>query len=100
MTDVALAEAADFYRIDASLTLDAKRRVALGQYMTPVQIGRFMASLCWDTLGALRVLDQGAGVGSLTAAFAERICAETAGPRSVEFVCYLALDDIPMESMT
>ncbi len=45
MTDVALAEAADFYRIDASLTLDAKRRVALGQYMTPVQIGRFMASL-------------------------------------------------------
>ena len=88
MTDIALAEAADSYRVDASLRLDAKRRAALGQYMTPVQISRFMAGLFSGTPGDLRVLDPGAGVGSLTAAFAERICAETAGPRSVEFVCY------------
>ena len=88
MTDVALADAADFYRIDASVKLDPKRRVALGQYMTPIQISRFMASLFTETLGDLRVLDAGAGVGSLTAAFAERICEKTAGARSVEFVCY------------
>lgn len=88
MRDVALAEAVDFFRIDASLKLDAKRRTALGQYMTPVPISRFMASLFLDTRGDLRVLDPGAGIGSLTAALAERICAETAGPRSVEFVCY------------
>ena len=36
MKDVALAEVVDFFRIDASLKLDAKRRAALGQYMTPV----------------------------------------------------------------
>ena len=79
MTDVALAEAADFYRIDASVKLDPKRRVALGQYVTPIQISRFMASLFTETLGDLRVLDAVAGVGSLTAAFSERICEETAG---------------------
>lgn len=88
MKDVALPEAVDFYRIDASLKLDAKRRAALGQYMTPVPISRFMASLFSDTHGDLRVLDPGAGVGSLTAALAERLCDETACPHSVEFVCY------------
>ena len=88
MKDIALAEAVDFFRIDASRKLDAKRRAALGQYMTPVPISRFMASLFSATRGDLRVLDPGAGVGSLTAALAERICAERAGPRAVEFVCY------------
>jgi len=88
MRDVALAESVDFFRIDASLKLDGKRRAALGQYMTPVPVSRFMASLFSETNGDLRVLDPGAGVGSLTAALAERICAERTGPRSVEFVCY------------
>lgn len=79
MTDVALAEAADFYRIDAAGKLDP---------MMPFQISQFMASLFLETNGDLRVLDAGAGVGSLTAAIEDRICAETAGVRSVEFVCY------------
>ena len=34
------------------------------------------------------MLDPGAGVGSLTAALAERLCAAALRPRSVEFVCY------------
>ena len=88
MTGAALAETVDFYRVDASLKLDAERRASLGQYMTPAPIGRFMASLFSGTTGDLRVLDPGAGVGSLTAAFAERLCAETGHSRSVEFVCY------------
>lgn len=88
MKAIALAEAVDSYRIDASLVLDRKRRAALGQYMTPVPISRFMASLFSETHGDLRVLDPGAGVGSLTAALAERVCAEASGPRSAEFVCY------------
>ncbi len=88
MTRQALAETADFYRIDATPKLDARKRAALGQYMTPVAIGRFMASLFSETDGDIRVLDPGAGVGSLTAAFAERLCAAAVRPRSVEFICY------------
>ena len=47
-----------------------------------------MASLFTQTCGAMRVLDPGAGVGSLTAALAERLCAGAARPRSVAFICH------------
>ena len=88
MNTVALADSADFHRIDASVRLDKNRRSLLGQYMTPTPIGRFMASLFVSTAGDLRVLDPGAGVGSLTAALAERLCTAEVRPRSVDFVCY------------
>lgn len=88
MTEAALADTADFYRLKSSLKLDAKRRASLGQYMTPAPVGRFMASLFRVPRGDIRVLDPGAGVGSLTAAFAERICAETSRSRSAKFTCY------------
>ena len=88
MTTQALPETADFYRVDASLKLDASKRAQLGQYMTPAQTSRFMASLISKTAGDIRVLDAGAGVGSLTAALAERLCAGAVGPRSVG-ICLL-----------
>lgn len=85
---VALFDTADFYRIAASLKLDTTTRALLGQYMTPTLISRFMASLFVNTGGRVRVLDPGAGVGSLTAALAERFCNAKVRPRSVDFVCY------------
>ena len=88
MVAPAIAETVDFYRIDATLKLDRVQRTLLGQYMTPTPIARFMASLFTDTKGGVRVLDPGAGVGSLTAAFAERLCTGVDQPDSVEFVCY------------
>ena len=84
----ACAETADFYRVDASLKLDPKRRAGLGQYMTPAPIGRFMASLFDAVSGEVRLLDPGAGVGSLSAAFIERCLRETTKPRSVSLDCY------------
>lgn len=84
----AFAEIADFYRIDASLKLDPKKRSGLGQYMTPVSIGRFMVSLFDAVSGEVCLLDPGAGVGSLSAAFIERCSYETKKPRSVSLDCY------------
>ncbi len=84
----ALAEAVDFSRIVVSQKLEPSRRAVLGQYMTPIRVSRFMANLFSERLGNLRVLDPGAGVGSLTVALAERFCRESTPPRSVEFVCY------------
>jgi len=84
----AFAETADFYRLDASLKLDPKRRSGLGQYMTPAPIGRFMASLFGDVSGDIQVLDPGAGVGSLSAAFIERCAHEHKKPRSISLTCY------------
>ena len=88
MSQAAFAETAEFYRVDASLKLDPKRRSVLGQYMTPAPIGRFMASLFNDLTGDLRILDPGAGVGSLTAALVERLCDAASKPHSVEMVVY------------
>ena len=68
MTVSALAETADFYRIDATPKLDARKRALLDQYMTPTPVGRFMAILVSEMSGEMRMFDPGAGVGSLTAA--------------------------------
>ncbi len=88
MSQLALAETAELYRVDAGLRLDPKKRSALGQYMTPAPIGRFMANLFEHTSAEMRVLDPGAGVGSLTAALVERLCQNSQQPRSATFVCY------------
>ena len=54
----------------ANLELDPQRKSALGQFMTPSNIAEFMAGLFtrWNQ-PCTRLLDAGAGVGSLTAAF-------------------------------
>ena len=88
MSQPAFADTSEFYRVDATLKLDPRRRSDLGQYMTPVPIARFMASLFSDVSGDIRLLDPGAGVGSLTAAFVERICAATTKPLSVSLLTY------------
>lgn len=58
----------DQVRREASGLLDSQRRAELGQYMTPSPIAAFMASL-FSYNGHAKLLDAGAGVGSLTSAF-------------------------------
>ena len=88
MNQAAFADTAEFYRVDASLKLDPKRRSGLGQYMTPAPIGRFVASLFSGFSADVRLLDPGAGVGSLSAAVIERLCTATKNPKSVSLTCY------------
>lgn len=88
MNDVALSETTEFYRLGATLQLDPKQRSNLGQYMTPAPIARFMASLFTNLSGDLRILDPGAGVGSLTSAVVERLCSQPLKLTSVNLICY------------
>lgn len=88
MNQPAFADTSEFYRVDAALKLDPRRRSDLGQYMTPAPIARFMASLFTNVTGDVRLLDPGAGVGSLTAAFVERLCVAAEKPRSVSLVAF------------
>lgn len=67
-------ERAEFYRVDATRKLEDSSRAALGQFMTPAPIARFMASLFKRTGGEVEVLDPGAGVGTLTAAVVDEFC--------------------------
>ena len=62
----------DHTRIEANGQLNPARKAELGQFMTPGSVARFMASLFSKPHGPVRMLDAGAGVGSLTAAFISR----------------------------
>ncbi len=57
--------------------------------MTPAPIARFMASL-FSALQQreIRLLDPGAGVGSLTAAFVQRACSEPVPPQRIAITAY------------
>src|SRR5438309_9704368 len=59
-------------------------RKCKGQVFTPGVVARFMAGLLTEIPKHFRLLDPGAGVGTLTAAVCERIC-KLQSPRSCEF---------------
>ena len=65
----------DKVRREASSLLDAQRRSDLGQYMTPSPIAAFMASL-FTLNDTVRLLDAGAGIGSLTSAMLDKALRE------------------------
>lgn len=67
---VAATRSIDEVRLAASGKLDPERREALGQFMTPSVIADFMASMFQKWPAETRLLDPGAGIGSLTEAFA------------------------------
>ncbi|RJX28722.1 MAG: SAM-dependent methyltransferase [Desulfarculus sp.] len=60
-------------RIEATTSIDLGIRSRLGQFLTPATVARFMASLFpASNLPSARLLDAGAGIGSLTGAFLDR----------------------------
>ena len=60
-------------RLTVAKTIDPKKKSQYGQFFTPAEIARFMVGLftrrAWDNC---RLLDVGAGIGSLSVAFLER----------------------------
>nr|WP_248000633.1 Eco57I restriction-modification methylase domain-containing protein [Photorhabdus hindustanensis] len=70
-----------------------KRKAEFGQFMTPANIARFMASLFPpSTLRTCRLLDAGAGVGALSCAFLDRWVAGGFDFESAEVTAY-EIDD-------
>lgn len=60
-------------RLRVSKNTDAKMKSHLGQFFTPATTAHFMARLFPDSVkGVCRLLDPGAGIGSLSSAFLER----------------------------
>ncbi len=84
----ALVDQADFLRLDAARRLDPKRQIEMGQFMTPAPIARFMASMFDGRQRSIRLLDAGAGVGSLSAAFVGEICSREVHPDEIVVVTY------------
>lgn len=83
-----LVEAVDFFRLDAGRKLDAERRAAFGQFMTPPGTAQLMASMLRADAEHLTLLDAGAGVGSLTAALISEITSRVKKPASIRATAY------------
>jgi tRNA1(Val) A37 N6-methylase TrmN6 len=89
----------DQVRLEASAQLDPGKRAQLGQFMTPSRVARFMASLFSAShLHTARLLDAGAGVGSLSAAFLDRWAAGGFGFSQVDATAY-EIDDSLQEHL-
>ena len=82
------SEQADIYRIEISGKLDPKKRGELGQYLTPLPVAKYMASLFNDTPMDIVLLDPGAGTGSLTAAFIQDMIDRSTLPHSIQANIY------------
>ncbi len=64
-----LVDEVELLRLAATRELNPEHRAQLGQFMTPPPVARRMASFFEVRRPNFRLLDAGAGVGSLTAAW-------------------------------
>ncbi|EHA6962112.1 modification methylase [Vibrio parahaemolyticus] len=80
-----LNDIADVNRVEANGKLDEKLRGKLGQFMSSSAVSKLLADMFENLEGEHRLLDAGAGVGSLTAAFVERVKNDAV---SIESTCF------------
>ncbi|MBL9154589.1 MAG: Eco57I restriction-modification methylase domain-containing protein [Verrucomicrobiales bacterium] len=64
------------------------RQEELGQFLTAPPVADFMASMFGPLPRTVRLLDAGAGAGSLTSAFVSRCCEKRDGVRAIETTLY------------
>lgn len=83
-----IADVIEARRLQLIHHISTQKKSSLGQFFTPVQIARLVASKFAPVRGTVRLLDAGAGIGSLTAAFVERILDEPAQVSSCELTAY------------
>lgn len=80
--------ALDEARKEASARLDPQRRAQMGQFMTPSPIATFMAEMFYCRKSTIRILDPGAGVGSLCAALVTTVCQRPTPPTTIAVTAY------------
>jgi len=83
-----LVDQAEFYRLDAARFLNQEQRAELGQFMTPAAVSRLMGSFAGPAVEDIRLLDPGAGVGSLSAAWIEEMLRREILPRSIHLTAF------------
>src|SRR4051812_27112353 len=78
-----LLDRVEFLRLDAARRLDDTRRANLGQFLTPAPVARFMAAMLDCPSPWVRILDPGAGVGTLFAACVAELCQRPKRPARI-----------------
>jgi adenine-specific DNA-methyltransferase len=84
-----LSENAERRRLEALPLLSPAMKSELGQFMTPLVVANYMASLFSHIpVDEVHLLDPGAGVGSLSAAFIQKICANPGNLKRIFITAY------------
>lgn len=78
--------------LEASSAISSERQVEMGQFLTPPSVASFMASFLEFGDPSIRLLDPGAGAGTLTAAVVQAAKESEHGPQRLEATAY-ELDD-------
>jgi adenine-specific DNA-methyltransferase len=78
----------DHQRYQVSSFLQRSQRSTLGQFLTPASVARMMAAQFRELKGEIVLLDPGAGIGSLTVAFVERILKDPSDIKQCFLVAY------------
>jgi adenine-specific DNA-methyltransferase len=78
----------DNIRTEALKQINKERQNELGQFLTPLPIAKFMASMFSVSGGKINLLDPGAGTGTLTAAFLAQIIGSDAKLPCISTVAY------------
>ncbi|NMO22692.1 adenine methyltransferase [Pyxidicoccus fallax] len=84
----ALVAEVERLRVEANHALNPDHRASLGQFMTPAQVARRMASFFQASRPRYRLLDAGAGVGSLSAAWVAELLSRSRRPESLSITAY------------
>jgi adenine-specific DNA-methyltransferase len=83
-----LLEAVEEKRLGVSKNLERHRRALMGQFFTPAPVALFMAEMFEARKPVLRVLDAGAGIGSLSASFVDAMCRRPYRPQAISITAY------------
>lgn len=83
-----LLERVEFFRVDANRRLRTGRKAEWGQFLTPAPVARLLASLLGGGQEHARILDAGAGVGTLATAAVAELCGRADRPRSVHVAAF------------
>lgn len=78
----------DRTRRDASARLDPAHRARMGQFLTPGLIANFMTKMFDCEKSTVRILDPGAGAGTLCAALVLTLCQRAAHPTTITVSAY------------
>ncbi len=85
---IALAETLENERISHAAGTSLNHKESFGQYFTPYSIARFMSSLFPSTDKKIKLLDPGAGIGTLACSFMERIAKENWNTPDIHISAY------------
>nr|WP_228014574.1 BsuBI/PstI family type II restriction endonuclease [Fortiea sp. LEGE XX443] len=79
----------ELLRLVANSQLTENKKIVMGQFLTPISVADLMAGMFnRQNLSDISLLDAGAGVGSLLAAFVAKLCKQQEHPLKLRIVAY------------